>query len=261
LWRSCLDGMTTKRVYILRRSCKHSQLVGLELLIHKIIMGTILLTGGNGSLAIPAVSYLLSKYPSYTAVLTVRDNAAQDKNTTRLRETIAAFPQADVVIRQLDLASLSAVQAFAAELHRDIVENRLPPLAAIICNASTWHISSGIQYSKDGLERSIAVNHIGHLALTLRLLGDMDRSGRIVFLSSESHEPGRAGFEKLPPVLPEDLDLLVHPGADGKGEEIARGFLRYGLSKLAIVMGMYQLQRRLKEVCICHPQDKPSRLQ
>lgn len=211
-------------------------------------MGTTLLTGANGSLAIPAVSYLLSNYPSCTAVLAVRDTTDHDTNTARLRKTIAGLPHGSVSIRQLDLASLSSVQTFATEVHEEVVEGKLPPLVAIICNAYTWCINGGTQYSKDGFERSMAVNHIGHLALTLRLLGDMDKSGRIVFLSSDSHEPGRAGFEKYPPILPEDLNTLVHPAPDKKGEEVGRGFQRYGLSKLAIVMSMYELQRNLKKV-------------
>ncbi|KAF1999179.1 short-chain dehydrogenase/reductase-like protein sdr [Amniculicola lignicola CBS 123094] len=209
-------------------------------------MGSVLLTGANGSLAIPAVSYLLSKYPSCTAILTIRNVTEQGGTTARLRETIASFPHAHVSIRQLDLASLSSIQTFAAEVHADVVDGKLPPLIAIICNAYTWCINGGIQYSEDGFERSMAVNYLGHFALILRLLNNMDRSGRIMFLSSESHEPGRAGFEKYPPVLPGDLDLLVHPPPDRKGEEVGRGFLRYGLSKLATVMGMYELQRRLK---------------
>ncbi|ORY19265.1 hypothetical protein BCR34DRAFT_209318 [Clohesyomyces aquaticus] len=137
--------------------------------------GTVLLTGANGSLAIPAVSYFLSKYPTCTAVLTVRDTTERDPNTTGLRQTIAAVPNALVSIRQPDLASLSAVHTFAAEMHQDVIEGRLPRIVAIICTACSWCINGGLHCSKDGFERSMAVNHIGYLALTLRLLEDMDK--------------------------------------------------------------------------------------
>jgi hypothetical protein len=79
-------------------------------------MGTILLTGANDSLAIPVVNYLLSKYPTYTAVLTVHDTTDRDRNTAKLRKIIGALPSARVSIRRLDLASLSAVQNFATDL-------------------------------------------------------------------------------------------------------------------------------------------------
>jgi nucleoside-diphosphate-sugar epimerase len=98
-------------------------------------MGTILLTGANGSLAIPAVNYLLSKYPTYMAVLTVRDTTDRDRNTAKLRKIIEAFPSARVSIRRLDLASLSAVQNFATDLHHDVASGKLPQITAIVCNA------------------------------------------------------------------------------------------------------------------------------
>ena len=98
-------------------------------------MGTVLLTGANGSLAIPAVSYVLSQYPTYTAVLTVRNTTAEGPNTAKLRAAIAQSPKPRCSIRRLDLTSLSAVQSLAGEIHHEIVQGKLPKLAAIICNA------------------------------------------------------------------------------------------------------------------------------
>jgi len=216
-------------------------------------MGTVIITGANGSLAIPAVDYLLSRYPSYTAILTIRDNSNKDANTTRLQSIIAKYPNAQVSVRKLDLARLSDVNAFAGTLHSEIAEKKLPPLAAIICNAFTWDMTPPIKYTEDGFERAMGVNHIAQLNLTLRLLGDFDpQHGRIVFLSSESHWAGKAGFEVYPPTLPNDLNLLVKPNPDKAGEEAGRGFQRYGLSKLAVVMTMYELNRRLKKVRRIH---------
>lgn len=211
-------------------------------------MGTVLITGANGSLAVPAVGYLLSKYPSCTAVLTVRDDSERDTNTIRLRSIIAKYPNAHCSIRKLDLARLSDVGAFTDAIHSDIANGRLQPLVAIICNAFTWDMSETIKFTDDGFERAMGVNHVAHFDLTLRLLGDLEpKRGRIVFMSSESHWPGKAGFEKYAPILPADLDLLVKPQPDKLGEEVGRGFQRYGLSKLVIVMSMYELNRRLKK--------------
>lgn len=211
--------------------------------------GTIIITGANGSLAIPSVKYLLSNYPTYAAVLTVRDASSSDANTQNLRDVVSQFPKANTSIRTLDLSSLSAVSSFAAAIKTDISEKKLPPLASIICNAYTWSISGGLKFSADGYENSLAVNHIGHLALVLRLLDQFGPDGgRITFLSSDSHYPGKNGLEKYPPNLPNDLELLVRPQPDAKGEEVGRGFQRYGRSKLAVVMGMYQLNKRLAQV-------------
>jgi NAD(P)-dependent dehydrogenase (short-subunit alcohol dehydrogenase family) len=209
--------------------------------------GSVLITGANGSLAIPSVEYLLSHYPSYTAVLTVRSE--EDENSQRLREVISHFPDAKASVRPLDLSSLSAVQAFAVEIAEDISAGEIPPLAAIICNAFTWSISDGVQFTADGHETSFAVNYLAHLSLVLRLLGYFGSDGgRVTFLASDAHYPGKNGLEKYPPSIPEDLDLLVQPPVDVRGEEVGRGFQRYGVSKLAVIMGMYELNRRLARV-------------
>ncbi|KAF4625680.1 hypothetical protein G7Y89_g12484 [Cudoniella acicularis] len=207
--------------------------------------GTIILTGANSSLAIPAVNYLFSNYPSYTAVLTVRNTSDSDENTGRLRQEISKFPAAKASVRALDLSSLSEVELFSNQIVTDISNGALPPLVAIICNAYAWSISNGLKHSKDGYEISLAVNHLAHLSLVLRLLGSFGPQGRITFLASDSHYPGKNGLEKYAPGLPDDLNLLAHPTQDRKGEEVGRGFQRYGNSKLAVIMGMYELNKLL----------------
>ena len=216
--------------------------------------GTVLLTGANGSLAIPAVEYLLSTYPSFTLVLTVRDDSEQDRNTTALRQTVAKHSNASVSIRKLDLGSLKEAQSFCEVLHAEIKDGKLPRLAAIVCNAMIWKLSGGPAYSDDGFESTLAINHLAHFTIALRLLGAMDaQHGRIVFLGSQGHWPDKAGLSKgFPTRLPEDLEVLVHPPPDPKGEEMGRGFQRYGLSKLASLMVAYELNQRLKKVC-CKP--------
>jgi NAD(P)-dependent dehydrogenase (short-subunit alcohol dehydrogenase family) len=213
--------------------------------------GTVLLTGANGSLAIPMVRYLLSTYPTFTFVLTVRDDSRDDRNTAELRRVVAGFPDATASIRELDLASLKQVQLFCDEMRSEVDTKKLPRVLAIICNAMSWRLSGGPAYSEDGYESSIAINHLAQFALSLRLLASMDaQRGRIVFLGSEAHWPLRAGFSKgYPTRIPEDIELLVHPEQDKKEEEMGLGFQRYGISKLVPVMVMYELNRKLKKVC------------
>jgi NAD(P)-dependent dehydrogenase (short-subunit alcohol dehydrogenase family) len=213
--------------------------------------GTVLLTGANGSLAIPMVKCLLSAYPTFTFVLTVRDDSDNDPNTAELRRVVAGYPDATASIRKLNLASLNQVQKFCDEMRSEVDTKKLPRVLAIICNAMSWRLSGGPAYSEDGYETSIAINHLAHFALSLRLLGSMDaRRGRIVFLGSEAHWPLRAGFSKgYPTHIPENIKLLVHPEPDKKEEEMGRGFQRYGTSKLVPVIVMYELNRRLKKVC------------
>ncbi|RMZ68007.1 short-chain dehydrogenase [Pyrenophora seminiperda CCB06] len=212
------------------------------------ITGTILITGANGSLAIPAVEYLLTAYPHYTLVLTVRNDSVQDKNTAELRRVLAQRQDTTVSVRVLDLASLEEVRNFSNVLLSEIKDKTLPRLSAIICNAFTWNLSDGPKYSTDGYETAMAVNHLAHFSLCLRLLSGMDPiHGRIVFLGSVAHWPEKASLSKgYPTHIPEDLELLVHPQPDKQGEETGKGFQRYGTSKLVTIMVMYELNRRLK---------------
>ena len=211
--------------------------------------GTIIITGANSSLAIPAVVYLLTNYPDYTVILTVRDDSTNDINTGRLRRAIEPFADALLSIRQLDLARLSAVHEFAALISADILAKKLPPLAALVCNAYYWNLKQGTQMTEDGYEKSFQVSHLAHVVLTLRLLGSSGPQGaRIVLFSSDAHMPGKNGLEKYPPALPDDLELLVKPTADDPPDDFGHGFQRYANSKLAIVSWMYALNHQLLKV-------------
>ncbi|KAL8733398.1 MAG: hypothetical protein Q9181_003606 [Wetmoreana brouardii] len=210
--------------------------------------GTILITAANSSLAIPAVQHLLTKYPDYTAVLTVRNVTDSDVNTKRLRATIAKYPSAKTSIYELDLANLSAVHEFTDTISDRILHGSLPPLASLVCNAYYWNLAGGVESTKDGYEKSFQVNHVAHAALVLRLLGSFGSDGgRVVLFSSDAHWPGKNGLEKYPPAIPDDLELLVKPGADEKPDNLGRGFQKYAVSKLAVVTWTYALNRYLEK--------------
>ncbi|KAI4225435.1 MAG: hypothetical protein L6R36_003919 [Xanthoria steineri] len=210
--------------------------------------GTILITAANSSLAIPAIKYLLTKYPDYTALLTVRDASDSDRNTKRLRSTIAKHPRPKKSIHELDLADFSAVHKFADDVIDKIRRGSLPPLVGIACNAFYWNLCREPELTRDGYERSLQVIHIAHAALVLRLLGYFHSDGgRVVVFSSDAHWQGKNGLERYPPTIPGELDLLGKPGPDPTPDNLGRGFQRYTRAKLAIVAWMYALNRYLNE--------------
>lgn len=145
--------------------------------------GTIIITGANGSLAIPAVKHLLTNYPDHTAILTVRNGSNTDGNTKKLREMINQYPDAKTSIRELDLADLLAVHDFAATVSVEIAQGRLPPLASIVCNAYHWNLVGNVEITRDGYEKSFQVTHLAHVALVLRLIDSFGaKSSRVVLL-------------------------------------------------------------------------------
>ncbi|KAI0967526.1 hypothetical protein F4678DRAFT_245712 [Xylaria arbuscula] len=206
--------------------------------------GTIIITGANGSLAAHAVQHILSKAPDNTLVLTVRNTSNSDLNTERLREATSRFPNSRVVIRKLDLVSLKAIHEFADTITAEVIEGKLPPLAAIVCNAFHWNMIEDPELTEDGIEKTIQVNHVSHSALILRLLGSFGlQGGRLVLFTSDCHYPGRNSLERYPPGLPDELDKLVRASAEM--DKRGRGFQNYANSKLAILMWTYALNRYL----------------
>ncbi|KAJ5767384.1 uncharacterized protein N7511_005000 [Penicillium nucicola] len=213
--------------------------------------GSVIITGATGSLALEAVQQLLS-HPSLTIVGTVRNAASSPKSAhlTRLEQIAGQHPAGKLLIKSVDLNSLSEVRAFTEEIAGLIESKQLPPICAIICNAFTWSLD-GQRFSNDQYESTFQVNHLAHFSLVLRLLRNVDReSGRVVMLSSEVHDPEvRIPLSKLGAELPSDdnLELLVKPGPEETGTEHDMGWRRYANSKLANVMLMQSLNQRLQQ--------------
>jgi NAD(P)-dependent dehydrogenase (short-subunit alcohol dehydrogenase family) len=121
-----------------------------------------------------------------------------------------------------DLSSLSAVRGLAAELLR-----RCPRIHLLVNNAGG--VSARRTVTADGLERTLAVNHLAPYLLTRLLLDRLRESApaRVVTVASAAHR--RANLDK------DDLQLT-------RGYAIMRA---YGRSKLCNVLFTRELARRL----------------
>jgi NAD(P)-dependent dehydrogenase (short-subunit alcohol dehydrogenase family) len=118
-------------------------------------------------------------------------------------------------VRRLDLADLSSVRAFAAELER--------PVDVLINNAGLMAIPE--QRTADGFEMQIGTNFLGHFALTALLLDVL--TDRVVTLSSAAHRMGSINLDDL----------------NWRRRRYQR-WLAYGQSKLADLMFAYELEHR-----------------
>jgi NAD(P)-dependent dehydrogenase (short-subunit alcohol dehydrogenase family) len=121
----------------------------------------------------------------------------------------------DFDVRRLDLADLASVRAFAAELDGDV--------DVLIDNAGVMAVPRA--KTADGFELQLGTNHLGHFALAGLLLPRI--RDRVVTIASQAHRTGRINFGDL------------------QSERHYQRWIAYGQSKLANLLFMMELQRRL----------------
>jgi NAD(P)-dependent dehydrogenase (short-subunit alcohol dehydrogenase family) len=181
---------------------------------------TAVVTGANSGIGLETAKALAARGAS--VVLAVRD---LDKGKQAAATITTASPGADVTVQRLDLSSLDAVRAAAAELRAT-----LDRIDLLINNAGVMYTPRSI--TADGFELQFATNHLGHFALTGLLLDRLLAAdgSRVVTVSSFGHRiRSRIDFD----------DLTFEHGYS----RVAA----YGRSKLANLLFTYELQRRLAE--------------
>ncbi|MAW30279.1 MAG: short-chain dehydrogenase [Gammaproteobacteria bacterium] len=137
---------------------------------------------------------------------------------------VSEFPDSSISVMELDLADLSSVERFSKELISG--SDRLDVL---INNAGVMIPPKSL--TKDGFELQFGTNHLGHFALTGRLLPLLESTegSRVVTVSSIVHNSGRIDFDDL----------------NGDRKRYSKwGF--YSQSKIANLLFSLELARRLE---------------
>jgi NAD(P)-dependent dehydrogenase (short-subunit alcohol dehydrogenase family) len=193
---------------------------------------TAVITGASTGLGLECARALLANDASWHVVLAVRDPARGADAVAGLGE-----PRRCTVL-EMDLASLRSVRAFVQSLRGA----ELPPVHALVCNAGVQIVSGtkSAQVTKDGVEMTFGVNHLGHFALVQGVLDHLARPARIVVVSSGTHDPAK--HTGMPGPHYTSAAELARPDADGSAEEGRRS---YTTSKLCNVLFAYELDRRL----------------
>ena len=175
---------------------------------------TAVVTGANSGIGWHTALELARHGAAVT--LAVRTPAKGDAAVTRIRE---AVPDADVRVARLDLGSLASVREFA--------EAWEGPLGLLVNNAGLM-TPPRYRQTEDGFELQLGTNHLGHFALTGRLLPALlvTPASRVVTVSSIAHRQG------TPSVL------------QGNPAEHYNASAAYGNSKLANLLFAFELQRR-----------------
>jgi NAD(P)-dependent dehydrogenase (short-subunit alcohol dehydrogenase family) len=181
---------------------------------------TALITGGNSGLGYQAVLQLARK--GARVLLAARDRA---RGAAALERLAAEAPGSHAELAQLDLADLGCVERFSAALL-----DGGQGLDLLINNAGVMAIPHR-ETTAQSYERQFGTNHLGHYAMTGRLLPALARrpGSRVVTVSSNRHK----GANRI------DFDDL-------QGDRRYRPWQAYDQSKLANAMFVLELDRRLR---------------
>jgi NAD(P)-dependent dehydrogenase (short-subunit alcohol dehydrogenase family) len=166
---------------------------------------TFVITGANSGIGLEAARALGAA--GAHVVVACRDTSKGEHAVAEL--------DGDFDVRRLDLADLSSVHAFADALDGDV--------DVLINNAGVMAVPRA--KTADGFEMQLGTNHLGHFALTGLLLPRI--RDRVVTISSQAHRTGRINFGDL------------------QSERHYQRWIAYGQSKLANLLFMMELQRRL----------------
>jgi NAD(P)-dependent dehydrogenase (short-subunit alcohol dehydrogenase family) len=137
-------------------------------------------TGANGGLGLETAKALAGA--GAHVVVAARD---QVKTSAAIDVIRAAHPAASLETVALDLASRASVHEAAAA----IAANH-EGVDVLVNNAGLMAVPE--RATADGFEMQLGVNHLGHFALTARLLPQLLRAhGRVVSVTSTVHHFGR----------------------------------------------------------------------
>ncbi|HJL25708.1 MAG TPA: oxidoreductase, partial [Polyangiaceae bacterium LLY-WYZ-15_(1-7)] len=160
-----------------------------------------------------------------------------DKGRAAVASVASRRPRGEVELQELDLADLASVERCART-----VRERHSKLHLLINNAGVMALPP--RTTRDGFEMQLGTNHLGHFALTGRLLPALLAApdARVVTVSSLAHRFGRIRF----------ADPHFERGRYQR-------WVAYGQSKLANLLFAFELQRRFEAAradarsLACHP--------
>jgi NAD(P)-dependent dehydrogenase (short-subunit alcohol dehydrogenase family) len=143
---------------------------------------TAVVTGANGGLGLSTARALAAA--GAEVVIAARN---QERAAEAVERIQAAVPAASLTIIKLDLGSLDSVEAAAEEI---LASHET--LDLLVNNAGVMGIPEG--RTADGFEMQFGVDHLGHFALTARLLPALLKApaARVVTVTSTAHHMGRA---------------------------------------------------------------------
>ena len=201
-------------------------------------MKTVLITGANVGIGF-STAKRFAAIGAWHIVLACRNEL---KATAAVRDIKQSHTDAHVTFVPLDLFSLASVRCLPAEL----VSKQIRGIDALILNAGGINMAAkSLQFTEDGFESIFQLNFLGHFLLVNLLIEQMTTPSRIIFVSSDLHDPAATKMGRImaPKYGPVD-DLAQGSGTAAK----LRPMARYATAKMYAMMAAYELDRRLQKM-------------
>jgi NAD(P)-dependent dehydrogenase (short-subunit alcohol dehydrogenase family) len=179
----------------------------------------VLITGATNGIGLAAAEELARRGASLAIV------ARDDNRAAEAVRRISAAGTEVVDVLKADLTSQASVRALADEALQ-----RYARIDGLVNNAGA--IFEKRELTEDGIERTWALNHLAPFLLTELLLDRLKASApaRIVTTTSDAHKGAEIPWDDL----------------NAERSWAARGFRRYGQTKLANILFTAELARRLE---------------
>lgn len=201
---------------------------------------TIIITGGNTGLGFEAAKVIAGASNEWHVIIASR---SQQRGNEAVQELTQTTSNPNISAMVLDLASISSIKHFVDQF----TKADLPPLHVLVCNAGA-QFAQGTQRTADGIESTFGVNHLGHFLFVRLLLNHLEELGRIIVVSSDTHDPSKK--TGMPAPLYTSPTTLADPVASDqfleKLTDLAKGQVRYTTSKLCNLYFTYELSRRIQ---------------
>jgi NAD(P)-dependent dehydrogenase (short-subunit alcohol dehydrogenase family) len=175
---------------------------------------TVVITGATSGIGEVAAIELAGQ--GARIVFTARDKERAHATLEKLRRV---NPASGHVVHLADLSLLSEMRRAAEEIREE-------PVIDVLINNAGALFNSRIE-TKDGLEKSFALNHMSYFVLTNLLLSRLKAGARIVNTASDAHRRAKLDFDDL------------------QSKRSYSGFAVYSKSKLCNILFTRELARRI----------------
>ncbi|EGB13050.1 hypothetical protein AURANDRAFT_4152, partial [Aureococcus anophagefferens] len=184
---------------------------------------TIVITGANTGLGLESAARLAEAGADVVATARTAGKAAYavDEVARRTGKTIRAV--------ELDLGDLKSVSSFPARLPKDVTK-----VDVLMENAGVMAIPDKLS-TRDGFERQIGVNHLGHFALTAAMMPLLEKAPTFRVIAVSSSANFGASKDAIGKAIADDLDPKEYSQ-----------WGNYCLSKAFNVLFADELQRRFE---------------